>query len=86
VEDAHCRTPAVRLFTLAWRRQGPCGGLCKPQPPRFGGRQAGDAAAAARALPYLLFVCTEQAVVIILVAASGDDFAVVMIEAADDPA
>src|SRR4249920_1153447 len=42
--------------------------------------------AAARALAYLLFVCTEQAVVINLVAASGDDFAVVMIEAADDPA
>jgi hypothetical protein len=42
--------------------------------------------AAAKVLAYLLFVCTEQAVVIILVAASGDDFAVVMIEAADDPA
>ena len=41
--------------------------------------------AAAKALAYLLFVCTEKAVTIILVAAFGDDFAVLVIGVADDP-
>ena len=45
VEDAHCRTQAAGLFTLARRRQGAGGGLCQPHPSRFGGRQAGNAAA-----------------------------------------
>ncbi len=42
--------------------------------------------AAAKLLVYLLFVCTEEAVAIILVAASGDDFAVLVIEVANEPA
>jgi transposase len=41
--------------------------------------------AVAKVLAYLLFVRTEEAVAIILVAASGDDFAVLVIGAADDP-
>ncbi len=45
VEVPHRRTQAARLFTLARRRQGPCGGLRKPHPPGFAGRQEGDAAA-----------------------------------------
>ena len=44
VEDAHRRTQAAGLLTLARRRQGSCGGLCKPHPSGFGGRQASDAA------------------------------------------
>jgi hypothetical protein len=43
--NAHRRTQAAGLFTLAWRRQGPRGGLCQPHPPGFGGRQTGDATA-----------------------------------------
>src|SRR3954452_6843747 len=44
MEDAHRRTQAAGLFTLARRRQSPCGGLCEPHPPGFRGWQAGDAA------------------------------------------
>ncbi len=43
-------------------------------------------AAAGPALPYLLFVYTEQAVALILVAASDDGFAVLVMVVADDPA
>src|SRR3954465_2233144 len=42
--------------------------------------------AAARALAYVFFFCTEQAVTVILVAASYDGFAVVVMAVADDPA
>jgi transposase len=42
--------------------------------------------AVAKVLAYLLFVCTEKTGAIILVAASGDDFAVLVIEVAHDPA
>jgi hypothetical protein len=45
VEDAHRRTQAAGLVTLARRRQSACRGLCQPHPPGFAGRQAGDAAA-----------------------------------------
>jgi DDE family transposase len=45
VEDAHRRTQAAGLLTLARRRQGSCGGLCKPHPSGFASRQASDAAA-----------------------------------------
>jgi transposase len=42
--------------------------------------------AAARALAYLCFVCTEKAAAIILVAASGDGFAILVVSVAADPA
>ena len=42
--------------------------------------------AAARALAYLCFVCTEKAAAIILVAASGDGFAILVVTVAADPA
>ena len=42
--------------------------------------------AAARALAYAFFFCTDEAVTVILVAASYDGFAVVVMAIADDPA
>src|SRR6202040_244020 len=45
VENALRRTQAAGLLTLARRRQSARGGLRKPHPPGFCGRQAGDAAA-----------------------------------------
>jgi hypothetical protein len=42
--------------------------------------------AAARALAYLFFVCTEKAAAIILVAASRDGFAILVVAVAADPA
>jgi transposase len=42
--------------------------------------------AAARALAYLCFVCTEKATAIILVAASCDAFAILVVTVAADPA
>src|SRR3979411_1458879 len=41
--------------------------------------------AAARALAYVVFFCTEKAVTVIFVAASYDGFAVVVMAVADEP-